>query len=264
MMSTLLWALLSLNVALGARDCLDPAELDADARQAILEGRMDDATLAVDTAVLAFACQKEVSEEVLSNLWLTEGVRLYLLQDIAGAKSAFASSARLHPVPWPEIFGPDLEVVYGEAVAAGWAEAELLIRDLPKRGVSLVDGQAVELPQHLPEGLYLIQIQSGRRVVDTHLIQLPPNEVVEVVVLPPEEWPTDDRKSRRRLVVGGSVSAVAAGVSYGLARGLSDDIATAPSEAALSRVYRNQKLLAGATYGLAGVSAIGFGLSFAL
>ncbi|MFT4977589.1 MAG: hypothetical protein ACI8S6_003494 [Myxococcota bacterium] len=254
-----------------APGCLDPAVLVERTHEAILDSRLEDAAALMGEVERAMGCWGTPSPELLSRLWLVEGVRLYFADDIAGSQRAFAASARTHPTSWPREYGTELEAFHSDAVEAPRGEGELLLRDAGPDMVGVVDGQAAAFPVVVIEGPHLVQVLTASgEVIDARLVMLPPGEAIEIALDPTAQWAVRPEPvvppvaKRPGLLIGGSVAALAAGGMVVLARSQGDALSSAEALPALEQAYTRQRVFAGAAYGLAGVSAVGFGLYFAL
>lgn len=262
--------LLSLFSTALAQDagCPDPLEQLQEMSDAIMDSRLDDARAKREEIVSSLGCDGVLSDDVLSRLSMTEGVRLHQVGDTTGAQRAFASSVRLASLEWPPEYGSTIQGVYNASQDQVTGEGELFLGDVPPGVDTLLDGVPATFPLTLLAGTYLVQVASADgEVLMTRYVMLPASESVEIQVgmsvLPPAPEPVA-RSGRPSLLIGGGVAALAAGGMYFLASGQSDEMSSAATLDDLNAGLRRQKLYAGATYGLMGASAVGFGLYFAL
>lgn len=272
-MASMLWLLMSWTTAQAQAPealapCLDPAIVVGQAKSALIDARLEEVAERVADVEAALGCAPLVAPELLSELWMIEGVRLYFAQDPAGASRAFAASSRLHPLPWTPEYGLELKAFYDEAVAAPRGEAQLSLYEVPPGVSAALDGEPTAFPAAVIEGPHLVQILSeDDEVVAAHMVMLPPNEAMEIRVGPIAPRPVAPPSTTQRrpvLLVGGSVAALAAGGTYALARVQDNTMSSATATSSLEGAYQRQKLLAGTTYGLMGLSAVGFGLYFVM
>ncbi len=259
-MSSLLIFLLS---APAHAQCPDPSTLIDEARQAILEARMEDAGDAMKQAEEALGCSGLPTPELISRMWLTEGARLYFSGDEPGALRAFAAAARTDSSVWFEEFGQQLHEVYEEATQEPRGPGEILLEgDVPEGYQPALNGTPVEFPQTVVGGPHLIQIlRPDGTAIYARSIMLPDDEVVEVRVGTLDPLP-EPRVRRWGLLAASGVSAAAAGGMVLLAAQQTDAFNSAGSVDDLDQTLARQRLMMGSSYGLAALSVVGVGAFF--
>ena len=255
-----LWSVLSLAFA-DDGGCPDPLIHIEQMGGALLAGRHDAATARRDALEDTLTCHGLPSADLLSRVWLTEGVRLHVLGDHSGAQRAFATSQRLHPQPWPPQFGQAIAAVYADAIHLE-GTGQLTITPLPDGVWTAVNGSALPLPAAIEQGAHLVQVMAGdQTVLQSHFVMLPAGEVLEVTAdnlpLPPPE------PRHSGWLVGAGVSAATAGGMALLARQQSTAMAQATTVSGLDQAFARQKAFAGLSYGLLGLSVVGVGLHVA-
>lgn len=252
--------------------CPDPAAQLQEVHDAVMDARDADARDRMNAFWETLGCSGQLSAELLSLLWMTEGVRLYKAGDRNGMLMAFASSSRLAELEWPQAYGPDLHQEYMSSREL-LGEEELSLSDIPPNvklylnGELYRNGERSTFSRTMPVGGYVLQMATEDGViVATEHFMLSGGEPFAYIVGPLElpTTPVSAARSRRPgLLVGAGVAALAAGGMYALASSQSDAMSSAATLDDLDASYRRQKLYAGATYGLAGASVLGLGLYFA-
>ena len=243
-----------------APPCPDPLEYVARAGDALLAGQQSEAQAAWDELEANFDCHGLPDAALLSQIWLTEGVRLHVLGDHSGAQWAFASSWRMQPQPWPARFGQTIQAVY-DASTGLEGVARVYMAPLPEGLRAAVDGERTPLPAEVHAGAHVVQVVTEDDVVLlTRFVMLPPGEALEVSVdglVPPQ--PQARSRPTGWLLGAGAAAALSGGMAL-LAHRQTAVMDSAASLSALDQAFGRQKTYAGLSYGLAGLSAVGVGI----
>ena len=247
------------SAAFAAEDCPDPSKLALEARTKMLEARQDEANDLMNQAQDGLSCGELPTPEVLAELWLSEGARRFLEDDMIAAREAFAAAHRANPAIWDPALGHQLRALYDDASIASSIPGEFYITLLPKGYRGALDGVHTDFPTPAPSGMHLVNVFDRRGGVHFgEIVYLPPGEIIEVTV---EDLPAIKKPV---FLIAGGVSALAAG---GLAAGAllqNDAIANATAMEALEGAYTRQKVFAIGSYSLAGFAAAGLTLHVAL
>ncbi len=279
-------ALLLLAALVGAaRAGCDEAEAYVTrAEQAMLEARLDDAASALRDAEVAFSCGPVADPEVLVRFWLAQGARETAVGDVRAAAVSFRAAASLAPDHWPVDYGIKPYIQYKAAAELWLGEGIIQLHPEPGARVTALDGTIAPFPVTTLEGLHLVQVGQDPEAMEfASLVTVrsteptmvltglsPPGPDGRVVQPGREPAPTLRVRSHGRrmartgaLVVGGT-AAVLAGGGVWLTRAQDDVMREQTTQADLDAVYARQQRYAAITWSLAGVSAVGITLHFAL
>ncbi len=264
-------------VAPAQAGCDDAEEFVALAEQAVLEDRISDAIVALRDAEVAFSCGPVVDKVLLVRFWLAQGARETKDGDVRAAAVSFRSASMLAPDPWPVDYGIKPSIQYKAAAELWLGEGSIQLHPDPGSRVTALDGELVSFPAPALEGLHLVQIgQSADEMEFAALVRVMADEPTMVLTelevaredavaaaVDPDPIIQRDRRGLRvgSLVVGGSAAVLAGGAAY-MARAQDDVMREQSTQAELDAIYARQQGYAAATWGLAGLSAVGLTLHF--
>ena len=279
-----IWLLIA--AAWGA-PCADPAALVADAEQAVLEARWDDAWDLVDAVEDAFGCSPAASPELLARMWQAEGVLHASTGEANAADDAFAAASRVDPDQWNPDYGPAMKALFDATAGRSPVPVVVELRPPLERFVGLVDGVVTTAPFSVPAGLHLIQVgPQDEPMRFAKVVFLPPGEhsvidhgvdetvpavgavvaIGPVVGPPPPDALTDPSRPPRKtplLVAGGA--ALALGLGSAIAATTQNAAMTnAASVDSLEAAYGRQQAFGYAGYGLLGAGGALVGLYLVL
>lgn len=278
--------LLLLAAALGTADagCDEAEAFVARAEQAVLEERLDDAAGALRDAEVAFSCGPLAEPDLLVRFWLAQGARETRLGDVRAAAVSFRAAATLAPDHWPIDYGIKSFIQYKAASELWLGEGNIQLHPAPEGRIAALDGVVTSFPVTTLEGLHLVQVgQSVEAMEFASLVTVqsaeptmvltglePLVDGVAVAAPVPEPKPTLRMRGVERhglrvgaLVVGGTAAVMAGGGAL-LARAQDDVMREQTTQALLDAEYARQQRYAAITWSLAGVSAVGITLHFAL
>ena len=274
----LLLPLLAPRAALAAPppECPDLEEATAAAVSALVDGRLEDASGALERAERSFSCGQPPEAEPLARFWLAEAAASSLSGEPQDAVDAWQAAARLAPTVWEPRYGPELRQKRDAAVLATLKHSGTLTVDpLPDKHSLVLDGVTTPNPTPAAEGLHLVQI-SARDVRYGRIVLLAADENMLVrPELPPVEAPVAQEQHqgpRVGLIAGGGAS-VAAGagllvlaarqeapMDQAAADWRAGALSTGDATDQVSKRWTTQRAAGGAGYALAALGAVGIGV----
>lgn len=186
-------------------DCTEQAVQVEALEQAVLEGRDDEARVAVDDLVGSFGCGPLAPRPLLARLWLAQAKLFDRLGEAQATNEALLAAGELSPTTWVDGYGlrmrvRQLRLMSSEIVSArprGSVEVE------PEGYVTGIDGLRYDrFPARIPAGLHLVQV--GPKETEMRHAELvdviPETELVVVTgLVPPKRSLTIEARKRRRL-----------------------------------------------------------------
>ncbi len=279
-------SVLVLALALAApvqANCDDAEDFVARAEQAVLEERLDDAAGALRDAEVAFSCGPLADTDLLVRFWLAQGARETKAGDVRAAQLSFRSAAMLAPDHWPIDYGIKPFIQYKAAAELWLGQGSVQLHPDPGERVTALDGVVVSFPAPTLEGLHLVQVGGSAEAMEfASIVRVQADEPTMVLTgLPAPGDPVADlgtdapepvvkivtdkrRKARIGALVLGGVAAAAAGGGAVLTRAQDDVMREQTTQADLDGIYARQQAFAAGTWGLAGLSVVGFGVAIAL
>jgi len=268
----MLSALLLLGLGVAHADCPDLHLATADATDALISGKVEEAQGALERAEAALSCGSPPDREALARLWLTEGAVASVAGQADDALEDWQAAARLRPDLWEPRYGEALKAQRDAAVAGlGQGRGAIRVDPQPDRTTVLVDGVETPNPTPAEEGLHVVQI-TRRDVLYGKVVLLGPDETL---LVHPELPPPPDKKpvgGRIAALVGGALSAGAgagllvlashqgAPMDAALTRWRSGALSSAEASAEVDRAWALQRVEGSAGYALIGPGAVGLGV----
>ncbi len=281
-MSAVLMTLVTLSSVQAG--CDDMGDYVSKAEQAVLEERLDEAGAALRDAEVAFACGPVVDPDLLVRFWLAQGARETAKGDVRAAAVSFRAAATLAPEHWPVDYGIKPYIQYKAAAELWLGEGSIQLHPEPGERITALDGTVTSFPAAALEGLHLVQVGSSVEAMEfAALVRVQadepamvltglgaPGEARAAAARAPSPSPSLKVRSqgRRRArigaaLLGGTAAALAGGAAV-LSVGQDDVMRAQTSQEDLDAAFARQKQLATATWGLAGISALGITLCFTL
>jgi len=256
------------------------------AEQAVLEGRLADATQALKDATVAWTCGPNAEPEVLARFWLAEGALAMAEGDLARARLSFSAAYRVAPDLWPIDYGVKPYIQYQAAAEEWTGQATIKLHPQPVARLSLLDGQPASYPATTVAGLHLVQLGRSEQHMefasfvkveqdDTFLVltelepvseeelaaaPAPPSPVMSDLAAPQAPSIRRERDHPPALLASSGVALALAGTSAAMAFRQTAAMQEAPTEAKLHQAYARQQTYAQATWVLGGLGAVGLGL----
>jgi hypothetical protein len=255
-------SVLTLVALAAAEDCEDTTALALEARMLMMEGRLEDADDRLMRAHRSLGCGEIPRTEDLSELYLSVATRRVLDSDPIAADIAFVAAHRTDPTRWDPALGEELRAHYDRAVEEALSTTaslgEVYLEPLPRGYHSTLNGVRTTFPTTIQSGEYLITVADRSETRFGEIVYVPPGEIREVSYgeLPPAPRPI--------LLIGGGVSAVAAGGLAVVALRQGSTISSAADLDTLERAYSLQRITGYGSYALATLAATGVVLHFAL
>lgn len=252
----------------GAQEC-PQMDIDQQAERAVVALTDADFELAgrlADEGLASLACAKRVVDgEDLATLWQVKGAAaIYTGQTELGAE-LMVQAAAANPYWFNERLGTPVQEVWAAQVAAQADPATLSVWPLPDGSTLYVDGRPQREPRvSLFAGQHLVQVAQGAEVLYAQEVTLAPAELSRVETGLPE--PTLDAPPRWPWLVAAGAGVAGAGVSYGIAHGLNDDMVAAAEAADPDRLtgLRQQQLtwgyIAAPAFAVVGLGTASYGL----
>lgn len=221
--------------SLAHADCPDLAATTAQANDALIAARLDDARAALQTAEAAFSCGQAPGREALARYWLVEAAVASVSGQAQDASDAWQAAARLAPELWEPRHGTELRAKRDAAVTAmGSGQGSLEVEALPDGHQLWVDGEPKPSPSPASEGLHVVQL-AREEAVFGRIVLLGADEHMRVRAELPaavEPDPSPDGRSR------GAKVAWFAGGGLGLAAGAGLLVVAARQEAPMEEAQR--------------------------
>ena len=251
-----------------AQECPE-MDIDQQAERAVIALTDADFKLSgrlADEGLSALACAKRVVDgEDLATLWQVKGaVAIYTGQTTQG-EELMAQAAAANPYWFNERLGAPVEEVWRVQVEALADPASLTVWPLPDGSTLYVDGRPQREPKvALFAGKHLVQVAQGAEVLYAQEVTLSASETARVETGLAE--PTLDAPPRWPWLVAGGAGVVGAGVSYGIAYGLNDEMVAAADAADPDRLagLRQQQVtwgyIAAPAFAVVGLGTASYGL----
>lgn len=261
--------MIGLLVGIAAAQECPQVDIDQQAERAVVALSDADFKLAgrlADEGIDAVACAKRVVDgEDLATLWQVKGaVAVYTGQTEQGAE-LMVQAAAVNPYWFNERLGAPVQEVWEQAVAAQANPATLTVWPLPDGSTLYVDGRPQRDPKlELFAGVHLVQVAEGAEVLYAQEVTLGASETLRVETGLAE--PTLDAPPRWPWLVAGGAGLAGAGVSYGIAYGLNDEMTAAANAADPDRLagLRQQQVtwgyIAAPAFAVVGLGTAGYGL----
>lgn len=251
-----------------AQECPE-MDIDQQAERAVVALTDADFKLAgrlADDGLSALSCAKRVVDgEDLATLWQVKGaVAVYTGQTTQG-EQWMAQAAAVNPYWFNERLGAPVQEVWTAQVEALANPANLTVWPLPDGSTLYVDGRPQQQAKlELFAGKHLVQVAEGAEVLYAEEVTLSASETSRVETGLAE--PTLDAPPRWPWLVAGGAGLAGAGVSYGIAYGLNDDMVAAADAADPDRLagLRQQQVtwgyIAAPAFAVVGLGTASYGL----
>ena len=252
-----------LGVAL-AEDCPDASALSLEARQLLLQSKLEETVDLLAEARAGLACGPPPEAADLAEFWMTDGAyRFFGGGDERNGSLEVQAAGRIAPEQWDPALGEELKVVFfssGEVTDTGQI---ILLGDIPRGYELRLNAEPTEATATVPAGYHHLGIvdRYGETRQDW-MIAVPADGAIEL-----RADPLPYQRSRKLLAASGGAALVAAGTAAGalIIGSRFDDIAAETQDVdKLDRAYRRQTVLGVTSYATMGLTATGLVLYFKL